>query len=58
MRPLEVRRLGVVPYADALAMQRALVEDRKADRIPDTLLLLQHPSVITLGGPRLPERGV
>jgi lipoyl(octanoyl) transferase len=48
-RPLEVRRLGVVPYADALAMQRALVEERKAGRIPDVLLLLQHPAVITLG---------
>ncbi len=49
MRPLEVRRLGVVPYAEALALQRALVEERKADRIPDVLLLLQHPPVITLG---------
>ena len=49
MRPLEVRRLGVVPYAEALALQRALVEDRKADRVPDLLLLLQHPPVITLG---------
>jgi lipoyl(octanoyl) transferase len=49
VRPIEVRRLGVVPYADALAMQRALVEERRADRIPDTLLLLEHPPVITVG---------
>jgi len=49
VRPLEVRRLGIVPYADALAMQRALVEERKAGRVPDLLLLLQHPPVITLG---------
>ncbi len=49
MRPLDVRRLGVVPYQDALALQRVLVEDRRADRITDTLLLLQHPPVITLG---------
>lgn len=48
-RQLEVRRLGVVSYGDALALQRALVEDRRADRIPDLLLLLQHPPVITLG---------
>ncbi len=47
--PLDVRRLGVVPYADALAMQRALVEERRAGRVPDLLLLLQHPAVITLG---------
>ena len=49
MRALEVRRLGVVPYADALATQRALVEERKAGRVDDLLLLLQHPPVITLG---------
>lgn len=30
-------------------MQRALVEDRRAGRVPDLLLLLQHPHVITLG---------
>ena len=49
MRPLEVRRLGVVPYAAALEMQRALVEERRAGRVPDLLLLLEHPHVITLG---------
>jgi lipoyl(octanoyl) transferase len=46
---LEVRRLGTVGYAEALAMQRALVEERRADRVPDLLILLQHPAVITLG---------
>ena len=49
MRRLEVRRLGVVPYAEGLALQARLVEERKADRIPDQLLLLEHPPVITLG---------
>jgi lipoyl(octanoyl) transferase len=38
-----------VPYADALALQRSLVEDRRAGRIGDTLLLLEHPAVLTLG---------
>jgi lipoyl(octanoyl) transferase len=46
---LEVRRLGIVPYAEALAMQRALVEERRAGHVPDLLLLLQHPPVITVG---------
>jgi lipoyl(octanoyl) transferase len=46
---LEVRRLGVVPYLEALDLQRSLVEERRAGRIPDTLLLLQHPPVLTLG---------
>jgi len=49
IRELEVRRLGVVPYGEALELQRALVEQRKAGAIPDTLLLLQHPHVLTLG---------
>jgi lipoyl(octanoyl) transferase len=46
---LEVRRLGIVPYVDALEMQKALVEERRAGRVPNLLLLLQHPPVITLG---------
>ena len=48
-RVLEVRRLGTVSYSEALTMQRALVEERRADRVPDLLILLQHPPVITLG---------
>lgn len=48
-RQLEVRRLGLVRYGEALALQRALVEERRAGRVPDLLLLLQHPPVITLG---------
>lgn len=48
-RSLVVRRLGRVPYADALELQRALVEERRAGRIEDTLLLLEHPHVLTLG---------
>jgi lipoyl(octanoyl) transferase len=49
MQVLEIRRLGVVPYADALELQKRLVDDRSAGRIPDQLLLLEHPPVITLG---------
>ena len=48
-RPLEVRRLGLVPYAEALDLQRHLVGERRAGRVTDVLLLLQHPHVITLG---------
>ncbi len=48
-RELEVRRLGVVPYGEALELQARLVEARRAGTIPDQLLLLQHPPVITLG---------
>ena len=47
---LAVAHLGVVPYGEALARQRALAEDRIAGRLAaDTLLLLEHPPVVTLG---------
>jgi lipoyl(octanoyl) transferase len=46
---VEVRRLGLTPYADALALQRELVEERRAGRIGDVLLLVEHPHVLTLG---------
>jgi lipoyl(octanoyl) transferase len=49
VRPIDIRRLGVVPYQDALVLQRSLVEERRAGRVPDLLLLLQHPAVLTLG---------
>lgn len=49
MKPVEIRRLGLIPYADALALQRTLVEDRRAGRIGDVLLFVEHPHVLTLG---------
>jgi len=49
MRPLDVRRLGEVPYREGLELQRQLVEERRAGRVPDTLLLLRHPHVLTVG---------
>jgi lipoyl(octanoyl) transferase len=49
MRQLEVRHIGVVSYADGLALQAELVQQRRAGAIPDTLLLLQHPHVLTVG---------
>jgi len=49
MRPVDVRRLGLVPYSEALTLQRELVEARRADTLPDVLLLLEHPPVLTLG---------
>ena len=61
MTRFEVRRLGRVAYADALALQRALVAERQRSRadaergdgaagsIKDVLLLLEHPHVLTLG---------
>jgi lipoyl(octanoyl) transferase len=48
-REIQIRRLGQVDYGAALDLQARLVDQRKAGRIPDQLLLLEHPPVITLG---------
>ena len=46
---LLVRWLGRVAYADAVELQERLVAERRAARAADSLLLLEHPAVITLG---------
>jgi lipoyl(octanoyl) transferase len=49
VRQLEAHRLGRIGYAAAHALQERLAEARKVGSIGDTLLLLEHPKVITLG---------
>jgi lipoyl(octanoyl) transferase len=49
VRPLDIRRVGRISYADALTLQRDLVEQRRAGAIGDVLLLVEHPHVLTLG---------
>jgi lipoyl(octanoyl) transferase len=49
MRTCELRDLGLLGYAEALAIQKDLVEQRKQQLIPDQLLIVEHPHVITLG---------
>jgi lipoyl(octanoyl) transferase len=44
-----VQRLGTVPYGAGLELQAELVDRRRRGEIPDQLLLLEHPHVITLG---------
>jgi len=48
-RTIDVRRLGRVEYEAAVDLQKQLVEARRTGAIGDTLLLLEHPPVITLG---------
>ena len=43
------RFAGIVPYAEALALQKDRVRRRIAGEVPDTLLFVEHPPVITLG---------
>src|SRR5688572_8968285 len=48
-RLLRVERRGLMQYGAALELQQQLVEQRRAGDITDTLVLLEHPHVITLG---------
>jgi lipoyl(octanoyl) transferase len=48
-RVLEVRRLGFVEYQDGLQLQETYRQARAEQRVADTLFLLQHPPVLTLG---------
>jgi lipoyl(octanoyl) transferase len=46
---IEYLYLGRMDYAEALRLQEELVEQRRAERIGNVLLLLEHPPVLTLG---------
>ena len=54
---LDVRELGTVPYEEAQALMKDLQQQRIEGTIPDTLLLLSHPEVVTVG-PRARNDGV
>tara|TARA_B100001564_G_scaffold52946_1_gene39907 strand:+ start:66 stop:722 length:657 start_codon:yes stop_codon:yes gene_type:complete len=54
---MKVRELGVVPYEDAQALMRELQQQRINGQIPDTLLILSHPEVVTVG-PRARNDGI
>lgn len=46
---LNLLQLGRVPYAEGIRAMNAVVAARKAQQIADTLILLEHPPVLTLG---------
>jgi lipoyl(octanoyl) transferase len=48
-KPVDVRRIGTIDYSDAWEMQRRLANACADGEAPDTLLLLEHPSVYTAG---------
>ena len=49
MRTCELHQLHLVTYENGMKLQQKLVEMRQNDEIPDQLLLLEHPPVITIG---------
>jgi len=58
MRECTWRSLGLVPYEEALALQKDYVRRRAAGEIEDALLLVEHPPVITMGKMSKPEHVV
>jgi lipoyl(octanoyl) transferase len=46
---VDVRRLGLVPYDEAWALQNRLAVARRAGAVADTLILLEHPHTYTIG---------
>jgi len=48
-RICQIRDLGRMGYAEAFELQRTLVEQRKRGEIPDQLLIVEHPHVVTMG---------
>jgi lipoate-protein ligase B len=48
-RGCRVFNLGIIDFAEASQLQSELIEQRLAGKIPDVILLLQHPPVITIG---------
>ncbi|MDA8531005.1 lipoyl(octanoyl) transferase LipB [Candidatus Poseidonia alphae] len=52
-----IQELGVVPYEDGLKLMKSLQAQRINDEIPDTLLILEHQEVVTVG-PRARNDGI
>ena len=48
-RLCEARDLGRMRWAEAYALQQQLAEQRKRHEIPDQLLFVEHPHVVTMG---------
>ena len=53
--PLALQRSGLVEYEDALAIQRSIHGEVASGARPNTLILLEHPSIYTAGKRTLPE---
>ena len=57
MQSVDIRILGVVEYTEALEMMAGLQQQRINDEIPDTILFLEHPEIVTIG-PRARNDGI
>lgn len=46
---LQIRNCGLCKFRETLQLQHELLEERRLDKIPDTIIIVEHPAVITLG---------
>jgi lipoate-protein ligase B len=53
---LTVQDCGLAKYREALALQQRLQQERRAGRIEDTVLIVEHPPVVTLGARKSANR--
>jgi lipoate-protein ligase B len=53
---LAIRDCGLVDYREVLALQQELQEQRRAGQVADTVLIVEHPAVITLGARKSANR--
>jgi lipoate-protein ligase B len=58
MKPAFLIDLGTAPYDTTWELQKQLVEARKENLIPDTLLFVEHPDVITLGRRQAAQKNI
>ena len=56
-REVDVRLEGRVEYAQALELMKGLQKQRIDGEIPDTLLIMEHPEIVTVG-PRARNDGI
>ena len=57
VREVNVRHEGLTDYTDALQLMKELQKQRIDDEIPDTLLIMEHPEIVTIG-PRARNDGI
>lgn len=54
---IDIRDMGVVPYTEGLQIMKSLQTQRINEEIPDTLLILEHEEIVTIG-PRARNDGI
>ena len=57
MPSIDIRNLGIMDYTDALELMSTLQQQRINNEIPDTILFLEHPEIVTVG-PRARNDGI